>query len=102
MDAHTILTTAHAYVKHVWAQGAAAHDSHGQEVAPVNGGASSLLPSGGLDAASADCGTVNVAQMDGIEELAPDGRGIASLRVGDFAGLTGFRSHMQIEAVVVA
>ena len=40
-------------------------------------------------AGASDCAAVNAAQMDGIEELELDGRGIASLRAGDFAGLTG-------------
>ena len=41
------------------------------------------------EAGSDDCAAVSAAQMDGIEELELDGRGISSLRAGDFAGLTG-------------
>ena len=40
-------------------------------------------------AGASDCAEVSAAQMDGIEELELDGRGIASLKAGDFAGLTG-------------
>ena len=40
-------------------------------------------------AGASDCAEVSAAQMDGIEELELQGRGIASLRAGDFAGLGG-------------
>ena len=40
-------------------------------------------------AGSDDCAAVSAAQMDGIEKLDLDGRGIHALKTGDFDGLAG-------------